>query len=161
MSAGDIVQSVGLFLTFVAVVAAVVAFRREKDVQRASFFKELYEPLFLDPNLRRTFDLIGKTGGLYTNVSPPEPSANQIAVERTFAHFEIICALHRRGLFTADDMEEFDFNMHRIAKAKDFGDYRKSLEDWRSKAGLERGPYSNFLAYVDKNEERFHPTPPR
>jgi hypothetical protein len=84
--------------------------------------------------------------------NPQEQNRRQKAIERLFAHFEVICALHKSKLLAPEDMQHFRYNIQRLSQYPDFDSYRHWLEvDWPRKQNLERGPYSSVFWYVDQN----------
>lgn len=72
-------------------------------------------------------------------------------MEKLFAHFEVICSLHSRGLLTDDDMKSFNYAIERVARPDGFSKYETMLSDWTKRKGVSRGPYDTVLSYVRSN----------
>jgi len=160
----DLVANLIAGFGFAAAVAGLVftAFQMKRNTatQRGTLFKELYEPFFSDDRLRLVFDLVEQKQPIFkpgfgAGDDADEARRRQLAVERTFAHFEVICSLQRRGLLDLSDMSDFDYNIQRLIHHEDFETYRNFLDvEWPKKRGLLRGPYSSFFKYAEQNASR-------
>ncbi|MFK4522155.1 hypothetical protein ABIF90_000136 [Bradyrhizobium japonicum] len=168
--AADSVANLIAGFGFAAAVAGLVftarQMKRNTATQRGMLFKELYEPFFSDERLRLVFDLIEEKQPIFElgfgGGDNADKASRQAAVERAFAHFEVICSLQQRGLLDRSDMSHFDYNIQRLINHEGFREYRKFLEvDWPKQRGVLRGPYSSFFKYVEQNASRlslaFHP----
>jgi hypothetical protein len=107
-AAVSIATVIGLPATLVGLVFAALQIRKNTATQRGKFFRELYEPFFLNDELQYAFHLINVEKNLfrgdYGTTDPEESKKRQKAIERLFAHFEIICSLYRRGLINDKDL---------------------------------------------------------
>ena len=171
MNAGDVISTVALLAAFVGLVFTGIEIRQSNSVRRATFYKELYESFFLSPEMRTVFELMEdnkwKFDDKFGAENDEEFYRRRIAFERLLAHLEVICSLYHRGLITSEDMEEFEYNIQRIVKYPDFGNYPAVLERWRNKDKLLRAPYVNFRYYIHskrkhllqnyEKEEKFSP----
>jgi hypothetical protein len=149
-TAASIATVIGLPATLAGVIFAALQIQKNTATQRGKFFRELYEPFFLNDELRSAFALIERERS-------KDAFREQRAIETLFAHFEIICSLYRRGLIHDDDMHYFDYNIQRVLNHPGFNDYRAGLDSWRKSKGLEQIPYSTFFWYIDKNSNRLRP----
>ena len=169
LSVGDTIAACGFGATIIALLFAAFELRQTSTTQRAQFFKELYEPFFLDKEIGYAFLLI-EEGTLFDATTADEntlieegelfdattadENKRRKAVERLLAHFEIICSLFRRRLLRRPDMIHFDYNIQRLCLTPGFFEYIAGLETWRRQKGLEQGPYSSFVKYVSANRSR-------
>ncbi len=153
--------------------------RRSSATQRGMFFKHLYEPFFLDREIQYLFRLIEHREDIFRPGFGSDPwedeeedeededeqkkkktRKRQRAIERVFAHFEIICSLYQRKLLAYKDMRHFNYNIQRLFNYPGFHDYEAMLDSWWRDQGLERGPYSSFFWYTKKNSERLTTSTP-
>ena len=158
MELKDIVALIGLCGAVIGLFLTATQMLRTYRVQRGSFFKELYEPFFLDEQILDVFRLIEEGAPVFHKdfgaSSGDEQLKRQKAVERLLAQFEIICSLFHRRLLSRDDMVHFEYNIQRVCLTPGFDDYVRMLEEWQKARGLPQGPYSSFLRYVRENRSR-------
>jgi hypothetical protein len=146
----DLLASAALIATAIGLGFTALQIRKNTAIQRGTFFRALYEPFFLNDELQYVFRLISDEENIFgenygTSGRGDEYNKRQKAVERLFAHFEIICSLYRRRLINDNDMQDFDYNIQRVFNYRGFHDYEANLDSWRKSKGLERGPYSTFF----------------
>ena len=167
-SVGNLIAGLGFAAAVAGLVFTARETKRNTATHRGILFKELYEPFFSDDRLRLVFDLIERKEPIFEPGFGAEDDANEanhrkLAVERAFAHFEVICSLQRRGLLEFSDMSDFDYNIQRLINHEGFETYRNFLEiEWPKARGVLRGPYSSFFNYVEQNASRLSlaPHPP-
>ena len=144
-----------LILTIVGLIFTAIQVRNNTITQRGMLFKDVYETFLTDPELNFVFELIEQRApifdGRYGASDEDKSKRNQAAVERLFTRFEVICSLYRRGLFTDEDMRDFDYIIERVAKHPGFFDYEAFLANWAHRKQVQRSPYKNVFWYVRTN----------
>lgn len=155
---GDLIASGALVAAIVGLTFTFIQIRRGARAQRGAFFKDLYEPFFLDPEMRRVFELMELEQWSFEQGFGAEDEKEyrtlEKSIERLLAHLEIICSLYRRGLITVEDMHDFDYNIQRLVKYPGFDEYLAGLEDWRRRKGLLRAPYTSLASYIEAHRDR-------
>lgn len=144
-----------LILTVVGLTFTAIQVRNNTIVQRGMLFKDVYEGFLTDTELNFVFGLIEQGAPIFTEgygtSDADESKRRQAAVERLFAHLEVMCTLYRRGLFTDEDMRDFNYIIQRVAQHPGFFDYEAFLTEWAHRKQVQRGPYNNVFWYVRKN----------
>ena len=155
MDTSEIIASAALLAVLAGLVFTGLQIRYNSAVQRGMLYKDLYERFLADPEFHYVYGLIEKDedifGPAFGAATEEESRARQFAVERLFAHFEVICSLHKRGLLTSEDMKSFNYAIERVAKHKGFSNYEAFLKDWTFQKGISRGPYDTVFSYVSSN----------
>ncbi len=151
-SAATLIALGALIVAAVGIIFTAMQIRRNTTVQRGMLFKDIYERFLTDPEFHYVFGLIEQSVPIfaagYGTSDAKESKRRQAAVERLFAHLEVMCSLYRRGLFTDEDMREFNYAIRRVAQHPGFFDYQAFLADWAHRKQVERGPYDNVFRYV-------------
>ena len=158
MELKEAIALVGLIGSVVGLFFTATQVRRSYRTERGKFFKDLYSPFFLDEQIRYVYQLIEEGGFGFQDgfgaSTEEERLRREIAVEKLFAQFEIICSLFHSKLLSRDDMIHFDYNIQRICLTRGLDEYLTMLEKWQRLRGLTQGPYSSFLRYVRENSSR-------
>ena len=154
----DAIALLALVVSVTGLFFAATQIRRTYRIERGKFLKELYAPFFLDDQIRSVYELIEGGASLFDDGSRTRNETKELgrqrAVERLFAQFEIICSLYYRKLLSRADLLHFDYNIQRVCLADGFDGYLTMLEEWRQFRGLNQGPYSSFIRYVNENRSR-------
>ena len=136
---------------------------RAQISQRGVLFKELYQKFFDDEEMKYVYTLTENGEEIFLVPDDRVLSEDKIpnaeekvrrkkAVERLFAHLEVICALYKNKLLAPDDMQHFHYNVQRLIQYRGFVEFRHYLEkQWPSDKNLERGPYASVFWYIDKS----------
>ena len=155
MDTSEIIASAALLAALAGLVFTGMQIRYNSAVQRGMLYKDLYERFLTDPEFHYVYGLIEKDEDIFEPrfgaATEEEFRARQFAVERLFAHFEVICSLHNRGLLTSEDMKSFNYAIERVAKHKGFSEYEARLKNWRLQRKVSRGPYDTLFSYVSSN----------
>lgn len=143
-----LISLIGLFYTRSQIHRAQIS-------QRGVLFKELYQKFFDDEEMNYVYSLTEKKENIFSpghgTSDPQERNRRQKAIERLFAHLEVICALYKSRLLAPEDMQHFRYNIQRLSQYSGFDSYRHFLEvEWPRIRKLERGPYSSVFWYVDQ-----------
>lgn len=154
-------ELVSLALAFAALIVSLLCLVHTRDrlrraglAERALLFKQLYEKSFEDEEMHYVYLLCESGENIFTqshgSAELAERERRQKAIERLFAHLEVVCALYRSGLLEPQDMSHFRYNIHRLSRFQGFDWYRDYLEEeWPRQRNLERGPYSSLFWYID------------
>ena len=139
---------------------------RAQISQRGVLFKELYQKFFDDEEMNYVYSLTENQENIFSQghgtSDLQEQKRRQKAIERLFAHLEVICALHKSKLLAPDDMQHFHYNVQRLSQYPGFDSYRQFLEEeWPRSRKLERGPYSSIFWYIDKGRSNAPTSPDR
>ncbi len=155
METSDIIAGAALLAAMAGLAFTGMQIRYNSAVQRGMLYKDLYERFLADPEFRYVYGLIEDGKDIFSPgfgaATEEETRARQIAIERLFAHFEVICSLHNRGLLTSEDMRSFNYAIERLARHQGFSEYEAFLKDWTLRRGVSRGPYDTVFSYISSN----------
>ncbi len=155
METSDIIAGAALLAAMAGITFTDMQIRYNSAVQRGMLYKDLYERFLADPEFHYVYGLIEQSedifGPSFGAATEEESRARQFAIERLFAHFEVICSLHNRGLLTSEDMKSFNYAIERVARHKGFSEYEAMLKDWTLQKRVSRGPYDTVFSYVSSN----------
>lgn len=144
-----------LLISFVGLLYTRSQIRRAQISQRGVLFKELYQGFFDDAEIYYVYSLTENKEDIFSEgrgtSDPQERTRRQKAIERLFAHLEVVCALYKNNLLAPEDMWHFRYNIQRLSQYRNFDQYRDFLEKkWPRSRNLERGPYSSLFWYIDQ-----------
>lgn len=156
MENSDIIAGAALLAAMAGLVFTGMQIRYNSAVQRGMLYKDLYERFLADPEFHYVYGLIEQGEDIFGQgfgapTTEEESKARQFAIEKLFAHFEVICSLHNRGLLTSEDMKSFNYAIERVARHEGFSKYEARLKDWALEKRVSRGPYDTVFSYVSSN----------
>ena len=119
MEVKDIIPLVALLTSFIGLLYTRTQIHRAHISERGVLFKELYQKFFDDDKIRYVYSLTEKQEKIfsegYGSSNLQERERRQKAIERLFAHLEVICALYKSKLLAPEDMWHFRYNIQRVS----------------------------------------------
>ena len=155
METKDVVSAVialgAVLISLIGLIYTRTQIHRAQISQRGILFKEFYQTFFDDEEMKYVYSLTENRENIfsegYGTSDVQEQDRRQKAIERLFAHLEVICALYKSNLLAPEDMWHFRYNIQRLSQHPGFDRYRRFLEEeWPRLRNLERGPYSSLFS---------------
>lgn len=143
-------QIISASLLLVAVGGIMMTYRQMRQnykMQKAAFFKDLYQGLYADPELRSALYLIQYDKFVYDEQF--QHSELEHHVDRLLTFADLVCDLFAQSVITAHEMEFFTYEFYRIYKNTNVQTYLDTLKARYTNTGHDIEPFPAFVAYCE------------
>jgi hypothetical protein len=126
--------------------------RQGYEIQKATFFKELYLTFFDDSEIRQAFYLIDYNQLLYNEDGKGfENSPHEKPIDRLLNFVNLLCELYERKLLTKKEMRFFQYEMIRIWRNSTIQTYLEYLAENAQSIGDDKPPFESFVRYCKRD----------
>lgn len=149
ISASDILSLFFLSLAIIGIFLTRHQIKQGYDVQKASFFKELFQTMYGDPDIRNTLYLILHGKFVFDDTSFYE-SGHEQSIDRLLCYLDLICALYLGKMLTKQEMLYFEYELNTVYRDPHIQAYLQHVKGLYRKRGIAIAPFSSFLLYCEK-----------
>ncbi len=143
LSISDIALLIGIPSAIVGIFLTWRQLSLSHDIQKATYFKELYLMFFADRDTIDTFYIIDGNK-LDWNHFWDTPEEKQ--VDRLLSYIALVCGLHFTGMLSRKEMDFFKYEFLVVYKNECIQKYFEHLQK-ASSVGVGIFPYTSFIRY--------------
>ncbi len=151
VSVSQIISTLLLLVAVIGIMFTYQQMRQNHKIQKANFFKELYTTMFADEDVRAAAYMIEYDKFVYNEAfhgSPQEKS-----VDRLLSFADLVCDLYAQKLFSAHEMDFFNYEFVQIYKNANIQHYLDYLKARYDETGRQTGrdiePFPAYVAYCE------------
>ena len=123
--------------------------QQSHQIQKATFFKELYLTMFGDQDIRDALYLLDKDEFVYGNSF--RKSDDEKRIDRLLSFADLVCALSMWGLLEDQEMQFFRYELMVIYNDPHVQAYLQYLKEaFKTETKADLQPFSSFTAYCQK-----------
>jgi hypothetical protein len=143
LSISDVTLLIGIPIAIIGIFLTWRQLKLGYEIQKATYFKELYLMFFADRDIIETFYLIDQKR-LDWNHFWGTPEEKQ--VDRLLSHITLVCGLYFAGMLTRKEMNFFKYEFLVVYKNECIQKYFEHLQN-ASSAGPGVFPFTSFIQY--------------
>lgn len=148
ISISDILSLIFLGLAIIGIFLTRHQIKQGYNVQKATFFKDLFQTMYGDPEIRNTFYLI-EHGKFVFNDNFYE-SGNEQSIDRLLCFVDLICSLYAGKMLTKQEMLYFEFELITIYNDPNVQAYLEHITGLYKDRKFVTTPFASFISYNQK-----------
>jgi hypothetical protein len=157
ISISDIMSLIFLGLAIIGIFLTRHQIKQGYNVQKASFFKDLFQTMYGDPEIRNTFYLIEH--GKFVFDDNFYESGNEQSIDRLLCFVDLICGLYAGKMLTKQEMIYFEFELIMIYHDPNVQVYLEHLRGLYKERKFDTTPFASFVSYCQRElADRASPT---
>jgi len=145
ISISDILSLIFLGLAIIGIFLTRHQIKQGYNVQKATFFKDLFQTMYGDPEIRNTFYLIEHGKFVFDNNF--YQSENEQSIDRLLCFVDLICGLYAGKMLTKQEMFYFEFELITIYNDPNVQAYIEYIRGLYKERKFVTTPFASFVSY--------------
>src|SRR6266849_10002927 len=145
ISISDILSLIFLSLAIIGIFLTRHQIKQGYDVQKATFFKDLFQTMYGDPEIRNTFYLIEHSKFVFNDNF--YESGNEQSIDRLLCFVDLICGLYAGKMLTKQEMLYFEFELITIYNDRNVQAYLEHIRCLYKERKFVITPFASFVSY--------------
>ncbi len=145
ISISDILSLIFLGLAIIGIFLTRHQIKQGYNVQKATFFKDLFQTMYGDPEIRNTFYLIEHSKFIFNDKF--YESGNEQSIDRLLCFVDLICGLYAGKMLTKQETLYFEFEFITIYNDLNVQAYLEHLRGFYKERKFVTTPFASFVSY--------------
>lgn len=141
----DIVNLTLLVMAVIGIFLTRHQIKQSYDVQKATFFKEIYLTLLREKNIRDAFYLVEKNKFIFDkNMLGTQTEKN---VDALLCFFDMVCRLYLGKMLTKQELYDFEYELTVIFNNSEIQKYLTHINNIYGEKQMNGKPFMSFVFY--------------